>query len=123
LNSATPGDERDTTTPDAMLADMDALLLGSQLTAPLRDQLVTWLKGCKTGAEKLRAGMPRSWTIGDKTGMGGRGSTNDVAIAWPVQRPPILIAAYLTDTDASEAARNNALAEVGQLVSRWAVGA
>ena len=119
LNSAIRGDVRDTTTPNAMLANMRVLLLGDYLSRTARDQLLAWLIGNTTGAEKLRAGLPRTWRVGDKTGMGANGATNDVAIMWPVERRPVLIAAYLADTNAGLADRNDALAQVGRAVARW----
>ncbi|PYP36958.1 MAG: class A beta-lactamase, partial [Gemmatimonadetes bacterium] len=84
-----------------------------------RDQLIAWLVGNTTGAEKLRAGLPATWRVGDKTGMGAHGATNDVAVAWPVTRGPVLVAAYLADTEAGIAGRNAALANVGHTVGRW----
>jgi beta-lactamase class A len=119
LNSAIPGDKRDTTTPGAMLANMNALLVGDRLTDASRNRLVAWLEGNTTGAARLRAGLPSTWRVGDKTGSGGHGSTNDVAITWPTGRGPLLMAVYLTGTDASEGARNEAIAQVGQQVARW----
>jgi beta-lactamase class A len=77
------------------------------------------MKGNTTGAEKLRAGLPSRWAIGDKTGMGGHGSTNDVAIVWPAPDRPLLVAAYLTDTEAGEADRNAALADVARTIAAW----
>lgn len=119
LNEARPGDVRDTTTPSAMLADMQRLLLGDRLAAPSREQLVAWLAGSTTGASRVRAGVPHDWRVGDKTGSGGHGATNDVAILWPPGRKPVLIAAYLAKTDAPPAVRDNALAEVGRAVAAW----
>jgi len=122
LNSADPGDPRDTTTPAAMLADLRRLLLGNALTSSSRAQLLGWMRGCTTGSEKLRAGVPSDWRVGDKTGMGAHGSTNDVGILWPPGRAPVLVAAYLTDTDAAVADRNAALARVAQVIVRWTSG-
>jgi len=120
LNSAIPSDPRDTTTPAAMVSDVQALLLGSRLTAPSRERLIGWLVGSTTGGARLRAGVPREWRVGDKTGTGNLGSTNDVAILWPRTGAPILVAAYLTDSHAEPAAREAALADVGRAVARWA---
>jgi len=119
VNSAIRGDVRDTTTPNAMLANMRVLLLGDSLSRTGRDQLLAWLIGNTTGAEKLRAGLPTGWRVGDKTGMGANGATNDVAIIWPVERAPVLIAAYLADTNADVGDRNDALSQVGGAVARW----
>jgi Beta-lactamase enzyme family len=83
LNEAAPGDPRDTTSPAAMLSDIHALVLGDALSAGSREQLTGWLVGNKTGDTRLRAGRPKDWRVGDKTGAGERGMTNDVGIAWP----------------------------------------
>src|SRR5262249_10570222 len=86
LNEALPGDPRDTTTPAAMLANLRALVLESALSAASRAQLERWLVGNKTGDTRLRAGLPAGWRVGDKTGSGERGTTNDVGLFWPPDR-------------------------------------
>jgi beta-lactamase class A len=121
LNEAIPGDPRDTTTPAAMLKNMQALLVGEALSSASRKQLTQWLLDNKTGDARLRAGLPPGWRTGDKTGTGERGTANDIAIVWPPQRPPILIAVYLTQTAASADKRNAAVADVGRAVVK-AVG-
>jgi beta-lactamase class A len=117
LNEARPGDARDTTTPEAMLGLMQALLLGEALTAPSRAQLAAWLIGCRTGDRRLRAGVPADWRVGDKTGSGEQGTANDIGILWPPGRTPILVAAYSTGTTAPEEARSAVLAEVGRIAT------
>lgn len=119
LNSARPGDPRDTTTPEAMAANLRRVLLGSVLSDASRQRLAEWLVGNTTGAGKLRAGLPGRWRVGDKTGMCANGSTNDVAIAWPDRDRPVLIAAYLTGSAAPVGERDAVLAEVGRLVAGW----
>jgi beta-lactamase class A len=83
LNEAAPGDPRDTTTPLAMLGDLDRLLLGDVLSQASRARLTDWLVACRTGDQKIRAGLPKDWRCGDKTGAGGYGTNNDIAILWP----------------------------------------
>ncbi len=119
LNEALDGDPRDTTTPAAMLADLRALLLGEHLSAASREQLTAWLVANKTGDARLRAGLPKDARVGDKTGTGERGTSNDIAIVWPAGRPPILVTVYLTGaTRASAAQRDAAIAKVGALVAQ-----
>ena len=122
LNEATPGDVRDTTTPDAMAANLRALVVEDRLTARSRDQLTQWLEANQTGAAKLRAGLPADWRVGDKTGGGDYGSTNDVAVIWPPARKPLIVAVYLTHTKASFDDRNATIAAVGRAVGK-ALGA
>src|SRR5688572_13929717 len=117
LNEAIPGDPRDTTTPAMMLADMRALLLGDVLSAASRKQLSDWLVANRTGDERLRAGFPPGWRVGDKTGTSGNGIANDVAIAWPPGRGPLLVAAYYDGRDATSEQRNAVLADVGRIVA------
>ena len=117
LNEATPGDPRDTTTPAAMLADLRALLLGDALSAASRAQLIDWLVANTTGGQRLRAGVPAGWRVGDKTGTGEHGATNDVAILWPPGRGPLLVSAYYAEAEASQDQRNAVLADVGRIVA------
>jgi beta-lactamase class A len=117
LNTSIPGDPRDTTTPVAMVGSMEKLLVGNALSAASRHQLNDWMIGNTTGGEKIRKGLPADWKVGDKTGMGDNGSTNDVAILWPPRRKPLLVAVYLTECKEPVAARNAVHAEVGRLVS------
>lgn len=116
LNEATPGDPRDTTTPVAMADSLHALLFEERLSPSSRDQLAAWLVANTTGDAKLRAGLPRNWRIGDKTGGGGHGTNNDVAVIWPPDREPAIVSVYLTESEASFDDRNAAIAEIGRLV-------
>lgn len=116
LNEAIAGDPRDTTTPAAMLGLVRKLVLGDALKPGSRAQLRDWLIANKTGGQKIRAGLPAGWQVGDKTGGGAFGTNNDVAIVWPPGRRPILVAAYLTQTTAPLAQRDAALAAVAALI-------
>jgi beta-lactamase class A len=117
LNSNLPGDSRDTTTPEAMVATMQTLLVNDALSPESRALLIGWLENCRTGLHRLRAGLPATWTVGDKTGTGEHAAVNDIAIAWPANRPPVLIAAYLSDSTASADELDAAHARIGALVS------
>jgi beta-lactamase class A len=117
LNVVPPGDARDTTSPAAMLLDMKMLLLHDRLLPASRQLLIDWLVACETGKERLRAGMPAGWRVGDKTGTWSGGSSNDVAVVWPPGRDPLLITAYLANSSASQAEQNKALAEVAKIVA------
>jgi len=119
LNIASPGDIRDTTTPNAMLATMQKVLLGNALADSSREQLLAWLRACSTGADKLRAGVPAGWTVGDKTGSGAQNETNDIGILYPPRRKPLLVTVYYRPADASvdAATRNAAIAAVGHIAA------
>lgn len=117
LNSAVAGDLRDTTTPRAMLRTVERLVLGNALSPASREQLTAWLLGNKVGATRLRAGLPASWRIADKTGAGANGTNNDVGVVWPPGHAPVLVAAYLTGSTADGPGRDRAIADVARLVT------
>ncbi|HEV2681217.1 MAG TPA: class A beta-lactamase [Rhodanobacter sp.] len=117
LNLASPGGVLDTTTPDAMLANLQTLLLGHALSDTSRAQLAEWLRATTTGMKALRAGVPARWRVGDKTGSGAHQETNDIAILWPPQRKPLLVTAYYTESTADADGRRAVLAEVGRIAA------
>jgi beta-lactamase class A len=122
LNSNLPGDERDTTTPRAMTALMNRLLCGDALSSVSRERLLGWMRASPTGKERLRAGLPRDWVVGDKTGTGNRGACNDVAIALRPGRAPVVIAVYLSDGPSGIPELQAAHADVARLVAREFAG-
>ncbi len=118
LNRVAPGEQHDTTTPAAMVGILRMLLMTPVLTPDSRERLTGWMIGCQTGGQALRAGVPHGWTVGDKTGRATHGATNDIAVLWPADRRPILVAAYTIAPDkASDEARSAVLAEVGRIVA------
>jgi beta-lactamase class A len=123
LNEALPDDPRDTTTPNAMASTLQTLVLGTKaLSAPSREQLTAWLIGNKTGDTRLRAGLAKHWRIGDKTGTGARGTSNDIGVVWPPNTAPVVVTAYLTGATVSAAQQNATLASVARAVSAMLSG-
>lgn len=115
-----PDGDKDTTTPAAMLGTLNIILLGSALSAASRQRLSGWLAASTTGDAMLRAGLPASWAVGDKTGRWSskdprRGATNDLAIVTPPGRRPILIVCYTTGGTGDDLARQAVLAQVGRI--------
>ncbi|MEV4706240.1 class A beta-lactamase [Actinoplanes sp. NPDC049316] len=108
LNEAIPGDHRDTSTPRAMAQDLQAYAIGNALEPADRDVLTGWLRANTTGGELIRAGVPEGWVVGDKTGSGGYGTRNDIAVLWPPDRAPIVLA-VLSSRDEKDATYDNAL--------------
>jgi beta-lactamase class A len=115
LNEGHAGNLLDTTTPRAMLATMQMLVLGESLSTASRAHLQHWLLANTTGGKRLKAGLPADWRIGDKTGTNGT-AANDVGVIWPANRAPILVAAYLAESEAASHERDAALAAVGTLI-------
>ena len=100
-----------------MLADMNKSLLGNSLAMHSRKRLLDWMRDCRTGRERLRAGVPASWSAGDKTGTGGRGAVNDLAIFWPANRRPILVACYQSDSNRSSDVLSAVHARIGAILA------
>jgi beta-lactamase class A len=123
LNSNLPGDKRDTTSPAAMVETMRKLLMGDALSPESRRLLLKWMVACKTGGDRLRAGIPPAWRAGDKTGSGANGAANDIAILWPPGRPPILAAVYFTGSPLPAKDRDAVLARIGRIIAHEFAGA
>ena len=116
LNESVAGDPRDTTSPSAMVSDLKSVLLGNVLSSAARDQLTLWMEANLTGLESLRAKLPKSWRAADKTGSNGEHTTNDIAVLWPPDRSPIIIAAYISQCPGPEIKRVGMLEEIGRVV-------
>ncbi|MGS0743292.1 class A beta-lactamase [Glaciimonas sp. GG7] len=116
LNSAIPGDPRDTSTPMAMAHSLQKLALGDTLAAPQREQLQRWMRGNTTGAARIRAGVPADWQVGDKTGSGDYGTSNDVGVLWPPAKAPIILALYFTQREKEAKSQNEVLAAATRIV-------
>lgn len=116
LNTAIPGDPRDTATPAAMARALQTLALGEALPAPQRERLQNWMRGNTTGAHRIAAGVPAGWQVGDKTGTGDHGTANDIAVIWPPARKPIILAVYHTQREADAKPRDEVIAEATRIV-------
>lgn len=121
LNSAIPGDPRDTSTPHALGGGIRVLLTGSVLDEHYRKQLEEWMRGNVTSSRSMRAGLPQGWTTADKTGTGDYASTNDVGIAYgPAGRRVLLsIMTRTRSTDPKAEALQPLIAAVTTLVLPW----
>ena len=117
LNRSPPGDVRDTTTPAAMAGNLKRLVTGEALSPASKAQLTEWMVACKTGANRLRGGLPAAWKIGDKTGNNGKDASGDIAVAWPKADAPILIAAYAQGGTPNAAQLQTVFAQIGRMVA------
>lgn len=108
LNEAVPGDTRDTGTPHDLGADLRKAVLGTLLPADRRTLLTGWLVANTTGGPYIRAGVPAGWKVGDKTGSGGYGTRNDIAVLWPRSGAPIVLAVE-SDRGEKDATSDDAL--------------
>ncbi|MGI5161675.1 class A beta-lactamase [Microbispora sp. CA-102843] len=120
LNDWSPKEKRDTTTPASVARDLRALTVGDALGAKDRSRLITWLRDNTTGDARIRAGLPKSWIVGDKTGTGGTyGTANDIAVVWPRgNAAPIIMAIYTHRAAAGGAADNTVVAQTATVLAR-----
>jgi beta-lactamase class A len=115
LNQPTAENLLDTTSPAAMAGTLHKLLLADGISPSSRRLLNNWLRNNTTGEKRLKAGLPASWKIGDKTGTSNT-AANDIGIIWPEHYTPLLVTAYLADTTAGNIVKEATLAAVGELV-------
>jgi beta-lactamase class A len=108
LNEAVPRDPRDTSTPRAMAETLRRVAVDDALSPQDRDLLNGWMRANTTGANLIRAGVPTEWQVGDKTGSGGYGTRNDIAVIWPPERAPLVLT-VMTTHDNPDAQSDDAL--------------
>lgn len=110
-------DINDTSTPAAMEKSLQRLALGDILASYQRELLLAWLKSNTTGDARIRAGVPKGWIVGDKTGTGFYyGTTNDIGIIWPPKCAPIVVAIYFTSNKKDAATRADVIASVTRIL-------
>jgi len=90
LNSAVPGDLRDTSTPESLGGGYRTLLGAEAPGPPQLRVLEGWMRANETSS--MRAGLPPGWTTADKTGSGDYGTANDIGIAYGPDGQHVLLA-------------------------------
>lgn len=118
LNENRPGDERDTTTPRAMADSLLRIFTQDVLSLSSRAMLIDWMSASGTGLDRVRAGIPKSWPAGDKTGTGPNGAVNDLCLVYPPDRRPIFVAVYMSESTLDVKQLVAAHAEIGALVAK-----
>ncbi|HDR8163048.1 TPA: class A beta-lactamase, partial [Bacillus cereus] len=102
LNEVNPGETHDTSTPKTIAKTLQSFTLGTVLPSEKRELLVDWMKRNTTGDKLIRAGVPKGWEVADKTGAGSYGTRNDIAVIWPPNKKPIVLA-ILSNHDKKDA--------------------
>jgi beta-lactamase class A len=115
LGAALPGDRRDTSSPRALAADLRNVALGDVLAREQRALLTHWLITNLTGARLIRAGVPRGWKVADKSGQGGYGTRNDIAVIWPPRAKPIVLAILSTRPQKDATPNDDLIAEAARV--------
>ena len=118
LNRSPPRDPHDTTTPAAMAGDLRRFVLGEVLSPASRQRLTGWMLNCKTGDNRLRAGLSAGWRVADKTGNNGKDADGDIAVAWPDRGPPTVICAYVQGGSPTDGQIDAVFKAVGMMAAR-----
>ncbi|MCJ8240388.1 class A beta-lactamase (plasmid) [Rhizobium sp. SSM4.3] len=116
LNQATPGDPRDTTTPQAMASTLRRLLLDGALEPEAADQLESWMAANAVAGGLLRAELPKGWRIADRSGAGGHGTRGVIALLRPPEGAPLVVAIYMDGRKHPLKTRDAAIAEIGAAI-------
>ncbi|MBP2401505.1 Beta-lactamase precursor [Streptomyces netropsis] len=118
LNRWAPGGTQDTSTPRALAKDLRAYVLGDALGKSEKARLTKLLRTNTTGNELIRAGVPKGWVVGDKTGAGqGYGTRNDIAVVWPPDAAPIVMAIMSNRNKKDAPYDNKLIAEAASVVT------
>ncbi|RXD04812.1 class A beta-lactamase [Sphingomonas sp. UV9] len=118
LNSGTPGDVRDTSSPRAMTGMLAALLLGRALDAGPRSKLESWMYESPITGALFRKRLPAGWHVSDKSGSGSNGTRNDVGIIYPPRSAPIILTVFHTGSNGSTTERDEIIAECASVVAQ-----
>ncbi|MBB3980683.1 beta-lactamase class A [Sphingobium fontiphilum] len=114
LNENAQGDPRDTTSPAAMAALM-ARLMFRDMEPQSAGRLRGWMMASPTGDKRIRAGLPKEWKSGSKTGTCGN-AYNDVALLMAPSGDEYILSVYLDRPTVDAKASEAAIAEVAAAV-------
>jgi beta-lactamase class A len=117
LNRTPMGQPEDTSTPAAMAGNLRRTVLGDVLSRPSRERFTGWMLNCQTGDDRLRAGLPKSWQIGNKTGNNGKDAAGDIGVVWPPSGGPLLVCVYTRGGAPTVAELRTVFTDVGRLVA------
>jgi beta-lactamase class A len=99
LNSNISGDDRDTTSPQAMARTLSRLTMHANLLSDhSRALLIQWMRNEQNGQNRIRAAVPGDWTVGNKPGTSPNGVANDIAVLWSPEGTPFVVSVFI-DTE------------------------
>lgn len=128
MNLVTAAEFRDTTTPAAMARTVAKIVYGDVLPEKERAELKGWMVETQTGLKRVRAGLPKGWVAGDKTGTSGLVGTDynyiDIGFAeGPKGEGPITFACYFRARQSVDEMLDSGqatLARIGRIIKEFA---
>ncbi len=117
LNSAIPGDLRDTATTKFMTNAMAKIVFGNILQEYQRNLLKGWMINNKTGDNRIRAAAIQGSVIGDKTGGGAYGVTNDIGFILPKQcEKPIILSIFYRQSERNATPKDEVIKQATEII-------
>lgn len=122
LNSNIPGDNRDTTSPQAMARTLGQLIMPSDLLSNnSRALLIRWMRNEQNGQNRIRAAVPGNWTVGNKPGTSANGAANDIAVLWSPDGTPFVVTVFIDAEPGRTRDAVNSVREVAELALNMVV--
>lgn len=117
-------DPRDTATPEGMVMFLNRLFTTKILSRASTERLLYIMEKTATGKNRLRAGIPKNWSIGHKTGTsasydGRTATTNDVGVLNTPEGQLIPVAVFLSNSKETDERRGAVMAKVSRSVADW----
>lgn len=115
LNRGAEGRADNTTTAAAFTDLLSRIVSGNALAPSDRDLLVSWMSGNATGDALIRAGVPKTWTVADKSGGAGP-LRNDIAVIDSGTGAPIIVSILTRKTDPDAGYEDALVAEAAKIL-------
>ena len=120
LNDVAPGEIEDTSTPKQMVNNLSAYTMGHRLLSSDKQAVLRyWMTGNATGKNLIRAGVPVTWIVAEKSGSGSYGTRNDLALITPPQKNPVAVTIMSTHSDKAVPYNEKAVAEASAIVAAY----
>ncbi len=117
LNIYMPGSLDDTSTPRQLAKDLQLYLLGDLLRDDKKILLASWMSDNSITDDLIKAGVPKDWKVVDKSGAGiNYGMRNDIAVIFPPNRKPIVVAIMTRRNEAGARYDNELVADVTRMI-------
>ncbi|PTI80463.1 BlaZ family class A beta-lactamase [Staphylococcus succinus] len=117
LNDYEPTSTADTTTPRAAAHTLNELLTSHQMNTKNLKLLKRVMIENETGDQLIKAGVPKHYLVGDKSGQGTTYATrNDIAFIYPKKDDkPIILAVYTKKDDKEGTPDDKVIAKAAQI--------